>query len=63
MIPAHGDRQVDDPWEAIEACYTAGWTDGLPVVPPTEPLVTAMLAGGVWAADEVLLDDPRDRAT
>lgn len=58
VVPAHGDRQVDDPWEAIEACYTAGWTDGLPVVPPTEPLVTAMLAGGIWAAGEVLLDDP-----
>ena len=58
VIPAQGDRQVDDPWEAIEACYTAGWTDGLPVVPPTETLVAAMLAGGVWSADEVLLDDP-----
>ena len=58
MIPAHGDRLVDDPWEAIEACYEAGWSDGLPVVPPTEPLVDAMLAGGVWAADDVLLTDP-----
>ena len=58
MIPAHGDRRVEDPWEAIEACYDAGWTDGLPVVPPTEPLVDAMLAGGVWAPDDVLLDDP-----
>ena len=58
MIPAHGDRRVGDPWEAIEACYQAGWTDGLPVVPPTEPLAAAMLAGGVWAADDMLLDDP-----
>ncbi len=58
MIPAHGDRRASDPWAAIEACYEAGWTDGLPVVPPTEPLVAAMLAGGVWAADDVLLDDP-----
>ena len=58
MIPAHGDRRVADPWEAIEACYEAGWTDGLPVVPPTESLIDAMLTGGVWAADEVLLDDP-----
>ena len=58
MIPGDGDRRASDPWEAIEACYEAGWTDGLPVVPPTEPLVAAMLAGGVWAADDVLLDDP-----
>ena len=58
MIPTHGDVQVDDPWQAIEACYEAGWSDGLPVVPPTEQLVEAMLGGGVWAADEVLLDDP-----
>ncbi len=39
-------------------CYDAGWTDGLPVVPPTEPLVDAMLAGGVWDADEVVLREP-----
>ncbi len=58
MIPAHGEQRVSDPWDAIEACYAAGWTDGLPVVPPTEPLVDAMLAGGVWDPDDVLLDDP-----
>ena len=28
---------------AMELCYTNGWTDGLPVVPPTAGLVTAML--------------------
>jgi hypothetical protein len=28
---------------AIELCYTNGWTDGLPVVPPTPERVTAML--------------------
>jgi len=54
----HGDRAVDDPWQAIEACYEAGWTDGLPVVPPTEPLVAAMLAAGTWAPDDVLLYEP-----
>jgi hypothetical protein len=54
---------VADPWEAIEACYAEGWTDGLPVVPPTEPLVGAMLAAGPWKADEVLLHEPvRDRS-
>ncbi len=57
-MPAHADLEIDDPWQAIEACYDAGWTDGLPVVPPTEPLVDAMLAGGVWDADEVVLREP-----
>jgi hypothetical protein len=49
---------VDDSWSAIEVCYERGWTDGLPVVPPTEPLVEAMLSGGAWAADDVLLVEP-----
>jgi len=53
---------VDDPWSAIEACYARGWTDGLPVVPPTEALVDAMVAAGSWPPDHVLLHEPvRDR--
>ncbi len=35
--------RVDDVSSAIEYCYEAGWTDGLPVVPPTVELVDAML--------------------
>jgi len=31
--------------EAVEFYYDRGWTDGLPVVPPTEKKVRAMLAG------------------
>jgi len=54
---------VPDPWAAIEACYENGWTDGLPVVPPTEKLVDAVLAAGPWKPGEVLLHEPvRDRA-
>ncbi len=30
--------------DAMELCYTKGWTDGLPVVPPTEERINAMLA-------------------
>jgi hypothetical protein len=33
---------VEDP---VERCYREGWTDGLPVVPPTSERVAAMLAG------------------
>src|SRR2546430_15687694 len=54
---------VDDPWQAVEACFAQEWTDGLPVVPPTAALVERMLAGGPWRADAVLLHEPvRDRA-
>ncbi|MBI3938399.1 MAG: hypothetical protein HY323_15590 [Betaproteobacteria bacterium] len=34
---------VSDLAGAMELCYTKGWTDGLPVVPPTEKRVRAML--------------------
>ena len=58
----HPGIDVDDAWQAIEACFAQKWTDGLPVVPPTEPLVERMLAAGPWRADEVLLHEPvRDR--
>jgi hypothetical protein len=54
---------VEDPWQAIEACYDRGWTDGLPVVPPTEALVERMLSAGPWSPEHVLLFEPvRDRA-
>ncbi|MGH7535988.1 MAG: hypothetical protein ACREMG_10405, partial [Gemmatimonadales bacterium] len=63
MGPEREGIDVDDPWGAIEACYEQGWTDGLPVVPPTEILVERMLASGPWDPDHVLLHEPaRDRA-
>ena len=31
---------------AMELCYTNGWTDGLPVVPPTAERIRAMLEAG-----------------
>ncbi len=34
---------VQDLGDAIELCFEKGWTDGLPVVPPTEARVRAML--------------------
>jgi hypothetical protein len=37
-----------------EACFHRGWTDGLPVVPPTEPRVMAMLQGTRRKAHEVV---------
>src|SRR5213594_4069117 len=35
--------QVQDVGDAIEFCFEQGWTDGLPVVPPTPERVGAML--------------------
>jgi hypothetical protein len=36
-------HRVDETVEAIEYCYDNGWSDGLPVIPPTEARVRAML--------------------
>jgi hypothetical protein len=36
---------VGDLADAVEFCHAQGWTDGLPVVPPTAERVEAMLAG------------------
>ena len=46
---SHGS--VDD---AIEYFHAQGWTDGLPIVPPTQDRVTAMLKGTSHASDEVV---------
>jgi hypothetical protein len=46
MVPALSD--------AIETCYQRGWTDGLPVVPPTEERVLEMLDGTARAPQEVI---------
>ncbi|MBI4240215.1 MAG: hypothetical protein HY613_00730, partial [Candidatus Rokubacteria bacterium] len=35
--------QTEDVLEAIELYFEKGWSDGLPVVPPTEPRIRAML--------------------
>ncbi|MDP6350658.1 MAG: thioredoxin family protein [Alphaproteobacteria bacterium] len=41
----------DDP---EESCFERGWTDGLPVVPPTDERVVRMLAGTTRDADEII---------
>ena len=61
----HGDtgiasRQIEPGGEEdlIEACYERGWTDGLPVVPPTAERVVAMLEGTARNPDELLGEMP-----
>jgi len=41
----------DDP---IEVAYDRGWSDGLPVVPPTDLRIARMLAGTTRAAAEIV---------
>ena len=41
----------DDP---IEACFERGWSDGLPVVPPTDERILRMLGGTHRKPDEVV---------
>ncbi len=51
---------VPDPDGAMELCYTNGWTDGLPVVPPTAERIRAMLeAGGVEPQRQVAFIENR----
>lgn len=50
---------LEDDWEA---CYDRGWSDGLPVVPPTPERVVRMLEGTKRAADEVVGIVPPDLA-
>jgi len=55
-------RPVDlaDLEDDVEAMYARGWTDGLPVVPPTEERVLRMLAGTRRSPDEVVAVVPPD---
>ncbi len=49
--------ELEDPFEAM---YDRGWTDGLPVIPPTEARVARMLDGTDRAADDVVAVVPPD---
>ena len=40
--------------DEFEAMYDRGWSDGLPIIPPTEERVNRMLAGTTRAPDEVV---------
>ncbi len=50
-----GDRE-----DAIEAMFARGWSDGLPLVPPTRSRVARMLAGTLRKPDEVVAVVPPD---
>ncbi len=45
---------MGNPAELFEAYFERGWTDGLPVVPPTEKSIAEMLAGAALRGDEII---------
>lgn len=55
-------RRVDfaEREDDMEALFARGWTDGLPVVPPTESRVMAMLQGTSWTPEEIVAIAPPD---
>ena len=53
--------QWDSALEAIERCYELGWTDGLPVVPPTELRVGEFIERSGRSANEVVGEIPERR--
>ena len=44
--------------DAVELMYQTGWSDGLPLVPPTGELVEAMASASGRAADELIAEIP-----
>ncbi len=49
---------IGDAFEGIEAYFERGWSDGLPVVPPTPAAVSAALGAASLAPDEILGVEP-----
>ena len=52
--------EVADAEDVMEMMFTRGWTDGLPVVPPTEERVLAMLEGTSRDPGEIVATIPPD---
>jgi hypothetical protein len=52
--------ELSDAEDEAEAMYARGWSDGLPLVPPTPERVLAMLEGTSRAPDEVVAVVPPD---
>ncbi|MXV95146.1 MAG: thioredoxin [Gemmatimonadetes bacterium] len=54
--------EVESGADAVEACYDRGWTDGLPVVPPTPERILRMLGGTRRDPREVIGQIPPELA-
>ena len=69
LVAQFGDAQLKsrtiaiDEWDdPIEACFERGWSDGLPVVPPTDERILRMLTGTSRRRDEIVGLVPPDLA-
>ena len=51
----------DDIFGAVERCYELGWTDGLPVIPPTAERVAEFIGYAGRALDDVVGELPERR--
>jgi hypothetical protein len=62
LLPKLHSRRVElgEEEDDAEACFERGWSDGLPVVPPTPARVARMLTGTTRAPDEVVAVVPPD---
>jgi hypothetical protein len=65
LVARYGDsgirsRRIElNAWDdEIEACFDRGWSDGLPVVPPTDARIMRMLEGTTRKRDEIVGDVP-----
>jgi hypothetical protein len=55
MLPEHIDPQtLDALTDVMELLFESGWTDGLPVMPPTPRSVQRMMAGTTRQPDELI---------
>ena len=50
--------ELDDMFAVQEHFHSNGWTDGLPIVPPTEARVLAMLEGTARDPQEIVATVP-----
>lgn len=55
---ASRSHQLGSARDPIEACFELGWSDGLPVVPPTPSRVLQMLACSPYPADHIIGELP-----
>jgi hypothetical protein len=58
MTIAETTRSADEIVELHEALFDSGWTDGLPVVPPTRSRVSEFIAASGLPADHVVASVP-----
>ena len=56
------ELKISQEEDVVEACFDRGWSDGLPVVPPTPERVIRMLTGTNRLVDEVVGLIPPDLA-